>query len=73
MISSVNFKNRFFIIATFMLANFVFLYSLENEKDLVVIIDSSLPFRDHIDKTTKLANSMAAIIKKGFLNITEFS
>ena len=55
-----------------MLANFVFLYSLENEKDLVVIIDSSLLFRDHIDTKTKLANSMAAIIKKGFLNTTEF-
>ena len=38
------------------------LSNAENDKDMGVIIDSRL---------LKLANSMIAIIKKGFLNLTE--
>ena len=53
------------------------LSNVENEKDLGVIIDSRLLLLrfglllEHIAKKTKLANSMVAIIKKRFLNLTE--
>ena len=47
------------------------LSNVRNEKDLGVIIDSSLLFQEHIAKETKLANNVIAISEKGFLNLTE--
>ena len=42
----------------------------ESEKDLGVIVDSNLQYREHIAKKTKVANSIVAIIKKSFVNLT---
>ena len=42
------------------------LSKVESEKDLGVILDSRLQYREHIAKKTKVANSIVAIIKKTF-------
>ena len=42
----------------------------ESEKNLGVIVDSNLQYREHIAKKTKVANSIVAIIKKSFVNLT---
>ena len=43
---------------------------VESEKDLGVIVDSRLQYREHIAKKTKVANSIVAIIRKSFVNLT---
>ena len=45
------------------------LSKVESEKDLGVIVDSRLQYREHIAKKTKVANSIAAIIRKSFVNL----
>ena len=42
----------------------------ESEKDLGFIVDSKLQYREHIAKKGKKANSIVAIIKKSFVNLT---
>ena len=42
----------------------------ESEKDLGVIVDSKLQYREHIAKKTKVANIIVAIIKKTFVKLT---
>ena len=46
------------------------LSKVESEKDLGVIVDSRLQYREHIAKKTKVANSIVAIIRKSFVNLT---
>ena len=46
------------------------LSKVESEKDLGVILDSRLQYREHIAKKTKVANSIVAIIKKKFVKLT---
>ena len=41
--------------------------NVQTEKDLGVIVDSRLLFREHIAKKTRLANCMVAIIRKSFI------
>ena len=46
------------------------LSKVESQKDLGVIVDSRLQYREHIAKKTKVANSIVAIIRKSFVNLT---
>ena len=46
------------------------LSKVESDKDLGVIVDSILQYREHIAKKTKVANSIVAIIRKSFVNLT---
>ena len=46
------------------------LSKVESEKELGVIVDSQLHYREHIAKKTKVANSLVAIIWKSFVNLT---
>ena len=46
------------------------LSKVESEKDLGVIADSRLQYREHIAKKTKVANSIVAIIRKSLVNLT---
>ena len=41
--------------------------NVQTEKDLGVIVDSRLLFREHIAKKTRLANCMVAIIRRSFI------
>ena len=43
------------------------LYFLSCEKDLEVLFDNSLSFKEHIVSKVKKANSMVGLIKKEFL------
>ena len=45
------------------------LSKIESEKDLAVVVDSRLLYREHIAKKTKVANSIVAIIRKSFVNL----
>ena len=44
-----------------------YLNNIQTEKDLGVIVDSRLLFREHIAKKTRLANGMVAIKRKSFI------
>ena len=46
------------------------LSKVESEKDLGVIVDSKLHYCEHIARKTKVANSIVAIIRKSFVNLT---
>ena len=46
------------------------LSKIQSEKDLGAIVDSRLQYSEHIAKKTKVANSIVAIIRKNFLNLT---
>ena len=47
----------------------VFLHETEVERDLGVLIDSQLSFRDHISAAVQKANRVLGVIRRTFVNI----